>query len=45
LCRGCIEKHVDTDALRQWHDVEEAERETLAQMVANMPKTDTGDDE
>jgi hypothetical protein len=36
LCKGCIVQHIDEDQLQRTQRVEEAERDTLATMIANM---------
>ena len=38
LCRNCIERHIDVDALHQLHRVEDAERDTLAGILANLSR-------
>ncbi len=42
LCRDCITQHIDGDQLQRTRDVEEAERDTLAIMIAGM---EGGDDD
>ena len=36
LCRNCITQHIDSGRLQRTRDVEEAERDTLATMIAGM---------
>ena len=36
IVRGCIQQHIDIDALKRMYAVEEAERETLNTIVANL---------
>lgn len=36
MCRYCITQHLDSDLLQRTHEVEQAERDTLATMIAGM---------
>lgn len=44
LCRTCIERHVDVEALQRLQAVEDCERDTLASILENLPKPDNTDE-